>query len=376
MRSQRAWLICWALVGAWALAAGADESPIGRTAGAEAVNWAEVDLLLEVEMVKRRIPGLAMAIVRHGAVVRATSYGFADLEESRRATPETPFLIASITKTFTSVAVLTLVEEGKVDLDDPIGKYVEQLPQPWRAATVRQLLQHTSGINSFTAHETPPCPTGAPATQPRDAIAEVACLPLDFEPGTAWSYSDTGYLLLGLLIEARSGQSYADALRERIFAPLGMEATHLLGTRAVAAAIGYERGLELRPGPQLEGGIEFASGGLVSTVLDLARWAAALGSPEMLTPATWASAWTPAAAGDAEYGMGFALKPVAGRRHVGHSGGGPSAATVLAHFPDEGVSIILLTNTNQPRLAMRELAERVAELVLPQLPRIKDPAQP
>lgn len=325
-----------------------------------------LDAYVEAEMAARHIPGLALAVVEGDRVVYARGYGLADVANAVPVTDSTAFLIASVTKTFAAAAVLMLVGEGRVALDAPIGRYVPDLPDVWRPATVRQLLQHTSGINSFSEHGAPPCPAPcAPdrARATRDVLAEVSCLPLDFVPGADWSYSNTGYLLLGLLVEAASGQSFETFLRDRVFAPLGMASTRMLDAEAVVPRLarGYSwDGAGFRNAPELGGAVEFAAGGLVSTVHDLGRWAAALGSDRLLPPATWAEAWTPAPGSDGAYGMGFALRDVVGRRHVGHTGGGPGAATALAHFPDDGLSVIVLTNAAQPPFTIRDLAGEIA----------------
>ncbi|HLT46428.1 MAG TPA: serine hydrolase domain-containing protein [Rubricoccaceae bacterium] len=329
---------------------------------AQPARFDTLDRFVEAEMAARHIPGLALAVVQDGAVVYARGYGFADLAHHAPATDSTAFLVASVTKTFTAVAVLMLVEEGRVDLDAPIGRYVSDLPEAWQPATVRQLLQHTSGISSLTAHDRPPCPSVCAPDRvrtTREALAEVACLPLDFAPGTGWSYSDSGYLLLGLLVEGAAGQSYEGFLRERVFGPLGMTSTRMLDAEAVVQRLarGYAwDGAAFRNAPELGYGVEFSTGGIVSTVRDLARWAAALGSDALLQPATWAEAWTPVPVGDAVYGMGFSLRPLGDRRHVGHTGGGSGAATALAHFPDDGLSVIVLTNGAQPPFTIRDLA--------------------
>lgn len=323
-----------------------------------------LDAFVVREMTARHIPGLALAVVRNGRTVLARGYGHADLAHGVPVTDSTAFLIASVTKSFTAVAVLMLVEDGRVGLDDPVGQHVPDLPAAWQPATVRQLLQHTSGINSFTEHDAPPCPAPCAPDRvrtPRDVLAEVACLPLDFAAGTDMSYSNTGYVLLGLLVEAVSGQPYEAFLRERILAPLGMARTQMLEASAVVPRLArgyFWDGAGYRQAPELGGGVEFASGGLVSTVHDLARWAAALGAARLLRPETWAMAWTPATG--APYGMGFALRELAGHRHVGHTGGGPGAATALAHFPDDGLTVIVLTNAAQPPFAIRDLAGTLA----------------
>ena len=316
-------------------------------------------------MAARRIPGLSLAVVVRGEVVRTGGYGVANLELAAPATDSTAYLIASITKTFTAVATMMLVEEGRVALDDPISRHVPDLPEPWRPATVRQLLDHTSGINSLTEHERPPCGAsklGRDYTQ-ADVLAEVACLPLDFPPGTAWSYSDTGYFLLGLLIERVAGQTYEGFLRERVFAPLGMDHTRLLSQADLIAnrADGYVwADGAYRNGPALSPVVEFSFGGLVSTVGDLARYDIALSSGRLLRAETREAMWTPTPVGEAHYGLGFALRPLNGRRHVGHTGGGPAAATIYARFPDDDVAVIVLTNAGQPPSTIRELAGGVA----------------
>jgi CubicO group peptidase (beta-lactamase class C family) len=325
-----------------------------------------LDRFMRAQMAARHLPGAALAVVRGGRVLHARGYGSADLAHGVPATDSTVFLVASVTKTFAAVAALMLVEEGRVALDAPIGTYVRDLPAAWRPATVRQLLQHTSGISSITDHARPPCPSAyAPdrARSTRDVLAEVGCLPLGFAPGTRWSYSDTGYLLLGLMVESVAARPFEGFLRERVLAPLGMASTRMLDAEAVVPRLarGYAwDGSAFRNAPELHGTVEFTGGGLVSTVHDMARWAAALGSERLLRRETWALAWTPAPVGDAAYGMGFALRPVAGMRHVGHTGGGPGAATALAHFPDEGLSVVLLTNGAQPPFTMRDLAGEVA----------------
>lgn len=194
-------------------------------------------------MAKRHIAGMAVAVVSNGRVRYAKGYGFADIERGVRVEKNTPFLIASQTKMFTAVGTMLLVQDGKVKLDAPVGQYVDDLPAHWRRATIRQLLGHTSGINSFTTHGTPPCGRTAEESDytQQHVIAEVACLPLDFEPGTDWSYGDTNYFVLGLLVERVSGLTYEQYLKKRILRPLGMHSTRLMGAIGVndGRAVGY-----------------------------------------------------------------------------------------------------------------------------------------
>lgn len=323
-----------------------------------------IDGFISEEMEARHIPGLALAIAVDGRIHYAKGYGLADLERREPVRVDTPFLVASITKMFTATATMLLVQDGKLRLDAPIGEHLGDLPALWRPVTPRQLLAHTAGLSSFTAHEKAPCgsrPEESEYTQP-DVLAEVACLPLDFEPGSDWSYSDTGYFVLGLLIEKVSGLSYEEFLRRSIFKPLGMASTRLLGD-GDGRATGYSwDGARLERGPVLSPVVEGPSGGLVSTALDLAKFDGALARGELLPLPVLETMWQPAPVGTARYGLGFGLRPVGGRRQVGHTGGGPAAATSFARFLDDGFTVIVLANANQPQGKIQEIVAGVANL--------------
>lgn len=327
----------------------------------------EIDRLIEQERAARHIAGLAMAVVTSGQVRYAKGYGFADLETRDPVRRETSFLIASITKMFTAVGTMQLVRAGKLQLDAPIGGHLKEAPAHWRGVTVRQLLTHTSGINSFTQHEKPPCPQTAHggAYTRLDVIAEVACLPLDFEPGSDFAYSDTGYLLLGLLIERASGETYAAYLQRNVFAPAGMRSTHMMAAAGDDRAVGYGwDGRAFARGETLDPVVEGASGGLVSTVDDLARFDWALAMERLLPIETVREMQRPTGIGDARYGMGFSSRPIKGRPQVGHTGGGPGASTSLAHFTEADLTVIILTNTAQPPQSIQEIVNGLADLVL------------
>lgn len=198
-------------------------------------------------------------------------------------------------------------------------------------------------------------------------INEVSCLPLDFEPGTDFAYSDTGYFVLGLVIERVSGLLYARFLQDRLFAPLGMNSTGMMGPIGTddGRAVGYAwRDDRFVRGPALSPVVEGPSGGHVSTLADLARFDAALSGDRLLPRSTFENMWTPARIGGALYGLGFGVRPIDGRRQVGHTGGGPSAATSFARFVDDDITVILLTNTSQPPTSVQTLVDAVADAVL------------
>lgn len=331
----------------------------------------KINAIIEKRMAGNHIPGLSLAVVRDGKIILAKGYGKASLELDVPATEKTNYLVYSITKTFTAVATMMLVEEGRISLDDPISKHLSGLPTAWNPVSVRQLLDHTSGISSFTKHEKPPCAARKDErdyTQ-ADVLDEVACLPLDFGSGERWAYTDTGYYLLGMLIENISGKTYDAFLRERIFAPLGMNDTRHHSNTALIAnrANGYswENGA-YRNADWVDPVIEFSNGGLTSTVLDLAKWDASLYTEELLKRTTLALMWTNATLNSGEtvpsYGLGFGLTPFHGRKRVGHSGGGPGFATAITRFLDEKTTVIVLTNADQEGFVIGDMANEIAAL--------------
>jgi CubicO group peptidase (beta-lactamase class C family) len=317
-------------------------------------------------MAEHHLPGLALAVVRDGRVTLARGYGTRDLGGTVPVTPETPFQIASITKALTAVAVLQLVEAGRIALDDPIGRHLPALPGAWRPVTVRQLLAHTSGIPSISAFDRPPCDPGRVQAdyQRGDVLREVACLPLAFAPGERWAYGDTGYYLLGLLLTAASGRPYEAHMAARVFGPAGMTATRVQRRpplAGVAEPTRWHEGRHVRVAP-LDPVVDEANGAIVSTVLDLARWDAALDARTLVTAGTLRVMWTPAALRDgvAPYGLGFGLTPVAGHRRVGHTGGGPGCATAFAKFPDDRLTVIVLARGELPPGTAQALANEIA----------------
>jgi CubicO group peptidase (beta-lactamase class C family) len=330
---------------------------------------AKVDDYVREKMKSRNIPGLSLAIVREGRIVYAKGYGMANLELSAPATEKTVYQLASITKTFTAIATMMLVEEGKISLEEPISKHFSDLPVAWRPVTIRQLLNHTSGISSLAHHKKIPCPVGKDERDyaRADALKEVACLPLDFAPGERWSYGDTGYHLLGMLIEKVSGMDYEQFLKTRIFTPLGMRDTRLNTYTELIPnrADGYSPHEGRFRNARLSPLFEFANAGLVSSVLDMAKLDAALYTEKLLKKQTLDEMWTNAKLNNGEivqsYGLGFGLTPFRGRRRVGHSGGGGFVfATTITRLIDDKVTVIVLTNADQGGFLIQEIANEIA----------------
>jgi D-alanyl-D-alanine carboxypeptidase len=311
----------------------------------------KVDAFVREKMAANHIPGLSLAVVRDGKVVLAKGYGMANLELSVPASEKTAFAIYSITKTFTGVATMMLVEEGKIALDDPVSKHLAYLPAAWKQITIRQLLNHTSGLKEFCAVPAKPCDVPRDF-MPAEVIKLVAEYPPDFPSGESWAYGNTGYFLLGMLIEKVSGKSYEQFLRERIFTPLEMRDTRLENYNELIPyrasgytwkSGGYRNALRVSPT------LTFSVAGLVSNVLDLAKYDAALYSEKLLKRRTFEEMWTKTKLNNGEtveHGLGFGLTPYKGHRRVGHSGGHTGFSTTLTRLIDKKVSVIILTNSD------------------------------
>jgi CubicO group peptidase (beta-lactamase class C family) len=200
-----------------------------------------VDRYVRAELERQRIPGMSVAVLRGDSVLLARGYGFANLEHHVPATDSTIYQSGSVGKQFTSAAVVTLAREGKLGLDDPIRKYMPEAPASWGKVTVRHLLTHTSGIPDYTADLADVVDFRRDYTE--EALASLyARLPLDFKPGATWSYSNTGYALLGFIVRRVTGQFYGDYLKERVFQLLGMRTARVISESDIVPnrAAGYQ----------------------------------------------------------------------------------------------------------------------------------------
>jgi len=346
-----------------------------------------VDDYVSAQMRQLHIPGLSLAIVRDGRVTKAQGYGFANLELRAHATKETVYEIGSNTKQFTAAAIMMLVQGGKVHLEDPITQYFPEAPQAWRNITIRHLLTHTSGIQNHVAvpHWLDVFKTdlGFETSPARDELLKMFFkLPLEFQPGETWAYDNTGYYLLGIIIEKVSGKSYWQFVDERIFKPLGMEATRSTDPKPLVPnrASGYEwknDGFENRP--ILLSAIAFSAGSLISTVEDIVKWDAALSSEKLLNRSSLDQIWTATATDDDadapfNYGFGWFVDSYHGHRLVQHSGGTPGFSSVIYRFIDDKLTIIILTNHSD--MIIDELAIDIAGICLPDLKRPEPKSDP
>lgn len=308
-----------------------------------------VDDYVLTEMQKQHIPGLSLAVMKDGKIVKTKGYGLANVELKVPATTETVYEIGSVTKQFTAAAILMLVEGGKVGLDDKIGTYVPNLPETWQPITIRHLLTHTSGLKNMTSIEDFPKRMVVPVT-PTEAIKLMVGYPLEFAPGEKWAYSNTGYFLLGMVIEKASGKSYGAFMKERIFTPLQMTATCVNDENDIipnrASGYSWAEG-SLHNAAAISMTWPYAAGAIASTVTDLAKWDAALYGDTLLKKTSRDAMWTPAKLNGGAmsgYGFGWGVSQVSGHRNVSHGGGIPGFVSYVSRFPDDGWTVAVLTN--------------------------------
>jgi CubicO group peptidase (beta-lactamase class C family) len=318
-----------------------DTPPDGRVSGA-------VDDYVKKAMARQHIPGLSLVVIRDGKVIKAVGYGRASLELDVPARPETVYELASATKPFVATAIMLLVQDGKLGLDEKISKYLENTPEAWTDITVRHLLSHTSGIKDYLAGMGRDFQYDTPAEQIARAVMRE---PLNFAPGEKWAYSNTGYVLLGMIVHKVSGKSYDALLQERVFKPLGMKATRRDSHDEVVPnrATGYLwAGGGLRNAEFLKYlMMHHGDGGILSTAPDLAKFDAALSTDRLLSAPNRDALWAPVKHNGGKthgYGLGWFLEDVNGHKHVYHAGGSPGANTMISRYPDDKLSVIVLTN--------------------------------
>lgn len=343
------------------------QQPATRASAAQPLA-ARLDALFKPQY-KADDPGATVIVVKNGKTVFRKAYGAADVAAKTPLTPGTVLRLGSITKQFTAVAILMLAEEGKLALNDPITRFFPDYPTGGKVITVEHLLTHTSGIVSYTGK------SGYVATMGKDfTVAQMIDGfrndPLEFEPGTQFRYNNSGYFLLGAIIERVSGTSYASFLEQRIFTPLGMKDTAYEGVESSSAprAIGYsaqEKGFA--PAQPLSMSQPYAAGALVSTVDDLAKWDAAIASGKLLKPASWKMAFTPYKLNPEKstgYGYGWGVGTLQGTPVVEHGGGINGFRTYALRLPEQKVFVAVLANADSGNANPEVLAKKAAALAI------------
>jgi CubicO group peptidase (beta-lactamase class C family) len=312
---------------------------------------AKVDKYINDEMQKQQIPGLSLAVIKAGQIILAKGYGFANVEHQVPVKPETIFQSGSVGKQFTATAVMILVEEGKIKLDDSISKYLDNTPKSWEGITVRRLLTHTAGMIMY------PKNLNLREDYTEDELLnQAASIPLSFQPGEKWSYSNLGYFVLGIMISKLTGKFYGDFIQDRIFKPLGMNTARVINEEDIipnrAAGYRLENG-KLKNQEWFSPTFNStADGSLYLTVLDMAKWDASLYGEKILKRSSLDQMWTAVRLKDGEtypYGFGWQLHEAQGGRVIYHGGGWQGFTSFIGRYVDDKLTIVVFANLAQAR---------------------------
>jgi CubicO group peptidase (beta-lactamase class C family) len=333
------------------------QSPAGPDAVTEYVN---------TQMQRQHIPGLSLLVARAGEIERAEGFGLANVELQVPVKPETVFQSGSVGKQFTATAVMMLVEEGKVGLDDPLTKYFPAAPAAWNEVTVRELLSHTAGFGDY-----PKDFNFRKDWTEDEELKLIESIPLAYPPGTSWKYSNMGYVTLGILIHHVTGEFYGDFLQQRIFGPLDMRSTRLISEADIVPnrAAGYRlvKG-ELKNQEWVAPRVNTtADGSLYFSILDLAKWDAALYTDKLIKPSILDLMWTPAKLKNGEpnqghYGFGWFIEKRNGHRCIHHDGAWQGFETAIDRYADDRLTVVALTNLAGAKPG--EIIRHVAEMYL------------
>lgn len=354
--SQRFWY--WAIVALVVVQSGCQALAVDQTD--------VVDNYVRAEMTKQRIPGLALLVSRGGQVIRARGYGLANVELQVPVKPETIFQSGSVGKQFTATAVMMLVEEGKIGLEDPLTKYFPDAPPPWKKVTIRELLSHTAGFTDY-----PKSFDMRRDYTEAEQLKIVESIPLAFAPGTSWSYSNLGFLTLGILIHKVTGEFYGDFLQERIFRPLNMQTTRIISEADIVPnrSAGYRlvKG-ELKNQEWVSPTVNTtADGSLYLSIMDVAEWDAALYTEKLLKRSSLDEMWTVAKLNNGQpnsghYGFGWFVVTKNGHQVVEHEGAWQGFETQISRYVDDKLTVVVLTNLDDAKPEV--FADRVAEMYL------------
>lgn len=330
----------------------------------------QIDDFVRERMKQTSVPSVTLAIVEDGKIAKIGRYCLADVASGRQPTPNSVYKIGSVSKQFIATAIMLLVQDGRLKVDDPVSRYLEGTPPAWQPITIRHLLTHTSGI----VRESPafdPHKDKSPAEVVSGAYGE----PLRFAPGSKWEYCNVGYFALAEIITKVSGQPWTRFMHERVFKPAGMMVTAPTNITPTLPnrAVGYagkdnqkpaEEWVALRP-----------SGAFLSTVEDLAKWDAMLYTNKLLSEASRREMWTPALLNDSTataYGFGWNIQTLKNGRHVvSHGGSLPGFRAHFARYTNERVTVIVLTNADD--VDAGAIANGAADLYLTDTQRTAQP---
>ena len=329
----------------------------------------KADDFVQASMKKWGTPGVSVAVIQNGKVVKLKGYGFANLEHRVKVTPETVFQSGSVGKQFTAALVMKLVEDGKIKLDDSVRKYLPDASPSWEKVTVRHLLTHTGGLSD------PYVKLDLRKDYSEDELLKIdGEIPMLYQPGEKWSYSNMGYHVLGFLCSKIGGKFYGDQLVSRILVPAGMKTARIISESDIVLnrSAGYEI-VDGKPSnqswvsPKLN---TTGDGSLYISLIDMVNWNLALDGEKVLSKSIKEQIWTSGVLNDGSktnYGFGWMLGPVNGHKHIGHNGAWQGFRTSIRRFPDDNIAVIVLANSNSAD--PHKLAQQVAGCYVPALAR-------
>ncbi|HEY6485157.1 MAG TPA: serine hydrolase domain-containing protein [Candidatus Cybelea sp.] len=348
------------LFAALAFALAATPAPQRRAPLSDA-QIAAIDSFVTTEMARSHVPGAAVGIYSRGNVLLAKGYGFANLELNVPVKPETVFQSGSVGKQFVSAAIMMLVEEGRVSLDDSITKYFPGASASWKPIRVKNLLSHTSGLAEYESPER----TGPKGPfylrldyTESQLLHKIEALPIENPPGAKWNYRNTNYVLLGFLIRRVTGMFYADYLAKRIFKPLGMNSTRLISDADIIPnrAAGYQWEDDALKNQDWVSPTfnSTADGALYFNILDLAKWDAALYTTELLKQSSLDEMWTVYTLNDGKpnegnYGFGWEITAQNGHRLIEHGGAWQGFTSQISRYPNDSLTVVVLANSDSAR---------------------------
>jgi len=354
-------------------------SSAAQTRAMSAAQIASIDRFMAREMARTHVPGAAVGVYSRGRILLAKGYGLANVELGVPVKPQTIFQSGSVGKQFTATAVMMLVEQGRISLDDSITKYFPGAPASWKPIRVKNLLSHTSGLSEYaTADRTGP---NGPFylrldfTESR-LLRKIEALPIENAPGAKWNYRNTNYVLLGILIHRVTGMFYADYLQQRVFKPLGMTSTRLISEHDIilnrAAGYQWENGALKNQDWVSPTFNSTADGALYFNVLDLAKWDAALYTSRLLTRASLDKMWTiyrlnNGKPNSANYGFAWRIDSQNGHRVLEHSGAWQGFTCNISRYPGDSLTVVVLTNLDSDHARPEYMAQVIAGLAEPAL---------
>jgi CubicO group peptidase (beta-lactamase class C family) len=323
--------------------------------------------LMKTKFDEQKFMGVALIAV-NGSPIFEKSFGSADLEWEVPQTPLAIFRLGALTKTFTAAAILQLAQKGSLQIEDQIGNHVQDLPKAWQHITLHQLMTHSSGIANYTNQPGFWRQVVIKSNTPQELVWGVREKPLEFEPGKRWGYSNTNYVLLGMVIEQVSGMKYADYMKQNILGPLDLKntcydaANSVVKHRARGYAVSPDGGIV--NASYIDMSVPYSASGLHSTVNDMLRWDQALYTDKLLSK-TWRdrmfTGHVTTTVDNSSYGYGWFISKENGRTLYTHEGNFPGFATMMSRYPESRTCIILLSNLATPKIG--KMGNELAEIV-------------